>query len=214
MTLAILLRNEEVGEGEFKHRYYLTEWFQKIFDRLGILLFPVFSDTQIERVEQLCDGLIVSGSATDIPPHYYGREPAFGKEYKIDEFYVDRQLIDLFHKSGKPILGICGGIQSINVAFGGTLLQRIEGHSGRGLRHGLRIREDSFLYEVYNAEEIQVNSYHQQCTDDVAPGFTVTAVSEDGYIEAIERGNIIGVQWHPEVMMDMPFFEKFVQKFF
>ena len=76
----------------------------------------------------------------------------------------------------------------------------------------LHVEKDSFLYSVYG-DMINGNSYHVQCADVPAPGFRVTARAEDGTIEAIEKGNILGVQWHPESMRDMKFFHAYVERY-
>lgn len=75
------------------------------------------------------------------------------------------------------------------------------------------VEKDSFLWKVYGKDVVEVNSYHGQNVDDVAPGFTVTARTKEGTIEAIEKGNIIGVQWHPEVDYEMDFFRTFVEEY-
>ena len=72
---------------------------------------------------------------------------------------------------------------------------------------------NSFLYETYNNDLIEVNSYHKQAIKDLAPGFKITAISEDGIIEGIEKDNIVAVQWHPEVVYDIKIFKSFITKF-
>ena len=72
------------------------------------------------------------------------------------------------------------------------------------------LTEGSFLHNIYHKDQIQINSFHNQAVDKVAPGFKVTAKTKDGIAEAIERENIIGVQWHPEVLCDADFFRYFV----
>ncbi|CDE25935.1 anthranilate synthase component II [Clostridium sp. CAG:440] len=118
MILAIIERIEDIKErAPFNNRYYLTEYYKKIFDELGILLFPIISTTNLEKVCNICDGLIITGSCIDIPPHYYNENPVPNKNYDIDEFKLDKEAIKLFSNANKPILGICGGLQSINVYF-------------------------------------------------------------------------------------------------
>ena len=80
--------------------------------------------------------------------------------------------------------------------------------------HSVRIDESSFLYNVYKKDKIEVNSYHNQAINRLADGFRVTAISEDGIIEGIERDNIVAVQWHPEVLYDKNLFYEFIHKFF
>lgn len=153
-------------------------------------------------------------SAVGVDPKYYNDVPFLGKKYKYDEYKLDKKIIDLFVKRNKPILGICGGLQTLNVYFGGDLNQNILNHKLKDeSMHKIKLAHNSFLSEVYNQEEIQVNSYHRQAIRKLAPNFHIIAVSEDGIIEAIEDRNTIGVQWHPEILRDMKFFRKFVDKF-
>lgn len=213
MILAIIERIENIKEeSPFNNRYYLTEHYKKIFDELDVLLFPIVSNKNLEKVCSICDGLIVTGSCIDIPPHYYNENPIEEKKYDIDEFKLDKAAIELFSKANKPILGICGGLQSINVCFGGSLNQKIINHNLKNELHKINIKEKTFLNNVYN-EDIEVNSFHKQSIKDVANGFIVSAYAEDGTIEAIEKNNIVGVQWHPEQMDDLIFFEEFIKKF-
>ncbi len=213
MILAIIERIENIKEeAPFNYRYYLTEYFKKIFDELDILLFPIISSKNLEKVCNICDGLIVTGSCIDIPPHYYNEKPDPNKNYDIDEFKLDKEAIKLFSNANKPILGICGGLQSINVYFGGSLNQQIENHCLGDKLHEINIKEGTFLNSVHKGN-IDVNSYHKQSIKDVANQFIISAKSDDGTIEAIEKGNIIAVQWHPEKMNDILFFKKFIDTF-
>ena len=214
MTLAIIERIENIEEKEpFNNRYYLTDYYKKIFDELNILLFPIISNKNLEKVCNICDGLIVTGSCIDIPPHYYNEKPISGKNYDIDEFELDKKAIELFSDANKPILGICGGLQSINVYFGGSLNQNIENHDLKHKLHKIYIKDGTFLDSVYKGD-INVNSYHHQSIKRVADQFIVSAKSLDGTIEAIEKGNIIAVQWHPEEMNDILLFKEFIKNFF
>lgn len=214
MILAIVERIENITEEKtVNERYYLTKYFKNMFDRLDILLFPIISEKHLEKVCNICDGLIVPGSSIDVHPHYYNEEPILGKNYTIDEFKLDKAAIELFANANKPILGICGGLQSINVCFGGSLNQRIENHDLNDELHKINITKNTFLSTIYN-KNVNVNSFHKQSIKEVADKFIISAIAKDGTIEAIEKGNIIGVQWHPEIMNDTLFFEKFIKTFF
>ncbi len=214
MILAIIERIENVkAEEPFNCRYYLTRHYKEIFDKLNILLFPIVSDKNLEKVCEICDGLIVTGSCIDIPPHYYNEKPILEKNYDIDEFRLDKAAIELFSNANKPILGICGGLQSINVYFGGTLNQKVNNHDLKDKLHKVNISENTFLRDVYN-KDININSFHKQSIKDTANGFTISAIAEDGTIEAIEKNNIVAVQWHPEQMGDLLFFKNFINTFF
>lgn len=212
MKIAIIERIENHEKDEpFNKRYYLDNSFRKIFDELNILLIPVISEKNLDEVVNICDGLIVTGSANDVHPKYYGEEPT--KEYKFDEYGLVKNIVELFYNANKPILGICAGIQEINVIFGGTLYQQIPNHNLRdNSKHNIKLTENTFLYEVYEKKNIKVNSYHRQAIKDLAPEFKITAISEDGIIEGIEKENIIAVQWHPEVLEDIKLFSMFIDK--
>lgn len=213
MILAIIERIEDIKEKvPFNDRFYLIKHYKDIFDRLNILLFPIISEKNLDKVCKICDGLIVTGSAIDINPKYYNEEPIEGKNYNIDEFKLDRKAITLFANENKPILGICGGLQSINVTFGGSLYQRIPNHNLLNPKHKIKIKDNTFLSKIYH-DNSEINSYHFQAIKEVASSFKIAAISEDGIIEAIEKDNIIGVQWHPEEMKDIKFFEMFIQTF-
>ena len=219
MILAVPLRTTVCDHMKpWDMQYYICDHYKNVFDPLKITLWPVLSDTTIsaEEIEKHCDGLVIAGSDKNILPMHYGRQIPEGKEdsYVIDEYSSDRRLLEAFEKAGKPVLGLCGGLQVINVYFGGTLKEYIPGHNQIAKGHILNIEKGTFMHEAYGSDILSTNSYHCQCADDVAPGFIVSARAQDGNVEAIERGNIIGVQWHPEVSVEMPIFNKWIEKFF
>ncbi len=211
--IAIIERIEHYEKGRlFDKRYILNSSFKEIFDELEILLIPVVSEKNLDEICNLCDGLILTGSRNDVHPKYYKEEPIEGKSYDgFDEYTLVKKIVKLFSLQGKPILGICAGIQELNVIFGGSLNQLIPNHNLTDKsKHKVKLDKNSFLYKVYDNDCIEVNSYHLQCIKDLAPGFNIIAVSEDGIIEGIEKDNIIGVQWHPEVLYDIELFRNFV----
>lgn len=220
MILAITQRYERIDtDKHFKESFCLNKYFKDIFEELNILLFPVSSLTDLEKVSTICDGLLVTGRKIDINPKYYREKPI--KETNLSEYYnledeLDFALIKSFHKLNKPILGICAGVQAINVCFGGSLYQDICNHSTKDvlIMHKIQISKDSFLEKCYGSDIIEVNSFHHQAIKDVAKDFKVTAVSQDGIVEAIEYKNVLGVQWHPEQMKDVEFFRKFIELYF
>lgn len=212
MKIAVIERieNDELGQ-PFNKKYYLSSYFQEIFENLNILWIPIVSEKFAEEICEMCDGLLVTGSVHDVHPKYYQEQVLSGKEYKYDEFPMVKRAVELFSKNNKPILGICAGIQEINVVFGGTLNQLIENHNLRdSKKHKIELKKNSLLYDIYKEKNRKVNSYHKQSVNKVAPGFKITAISSDGVIEAIENENIIAVQWHPEVVNDIKLFERFI----
>ena len=199
--------------GIAKRRLYINGYFSEVAEKAGFILFPVCSDNGLEEIATMCSGLIIAGRDRDINPKYYGENPLEGLEYPDDPYEdeLDFKLIELFEKINKPILGICSGLQSLNIYHGGTLKQHIEEHTSKEelVRHKIDIEEKSFVYSLYGSKT-EVNSIHHQAIKDVAEGFKVTAVAEDGTIEAIEKGNLIGLQWHPEVDYEIDTFKKFL----
>ena len=218
MKIAVIERLEEDKDKDkdkdkdtFNRKLYLSSYFQEIFTDLEILWIPIVSEKFTEEICDMCDGLLITGSANDVHQKYYNEKKLKGKEYKYDEFPMVKKAVELFNKKQKPILGICAGIQEINVVFGGSLNQKIEHHNlSDNSKHKIEIKKDSILYDIYHKQEIEVNSYHSQSVNKVAPGFKVTAISEDGVIEGIEKENILAVQWHPEVTNDIKLFKKFI----
>lgn len=215
MILALMLRPQVQEQmAPFDHWFYMTDHYQRIFDGLGIALAPIYSAVQLEALASVCDGLIVPGNVHDIPPRYYGQQPLAGLRYDFDDFALDRRAILAFAGQGKPVLGICSGLQAINVAFGGSLHQRIAGHFCMdGAAHSIDVAPGSFAARACGLGEaggrLAVNTFHNQAADRVADGFTVTARAADGTVEAVERGSLIGVQWHPEACMDTALFRQF-----
>ena len=199
--------------GIAKRRLYINGYFSEVAEKAGFILFPVCSDNGLEEIAAMCNGLIIAGRDRDINPKYYGEKPLEGLEYPDDPYEdeLDFKLIELFEKINKPILGICSGLQSLNIYHGGTLKQHIDEHSSKEelIRHNIVIEENSFVHSLYG-DKTEVNSIHHQAIKDVAEGFKVTAVADDGTIEAIEKGNLIGLQWHPEVDYEVDTFKKFL----
>ena len=151
------------------------------------------------------DGFLFSGGV-DVDPVKYGEEKQFDSveiDSVRDEF--EEALFKAVYPTGKPILGICRGIQSINVWLGGTLHQHIEGHRQDVLPeeriHPIRITEGSLFHSLCGKDEVMVNTFHHQAVKTPAPALTVDAVSPEGYIEAAhEEGHrfLFATQFHPE----------------
>jgi gamma-glutamyl-gamma-aminobutyrate hydrolase PuuD len=165
------------------------------------------------------DGLMLTGGG-DVAPSRYGEQPVASIEEAEpgrDEFEI--ALILAARKKKLPILAICRGIQVLNVACGGTLVQDIPSqlpgagthnlavpeHESYALAHEIWVEKDSLLAKLMRDrivdDGLEVNSRHHQAVKDVAKGFKVTATAPDGVVEAIEdpaSAFCLGVQWHPE----------------
>ena len=158
------------------------------------------------------DGIIFSGGE-DVDPEFFDAEthPDLGLVSRLrDEFEL--ALYRAAKQKGIPILGVCRGIQLINVAEGGTLHQHVpalEGAISHGQRnikgdnyHKVTLEPSSLLATALGKESLRTNSFHHQAVADVAAGFVATGKTADGVIEAIEHTGehfIVGVQWHPEM---------------
>lgn len=189
-------------------RFYTMNYFKDIAERLGFILIPVLTKDSVNEICEICDGLIIPGNYQDVDPNNYHelRHPStVSTDYET--YDLDKLCIEAFSKAEKPILGICAGIQIMNVVFGGSLIQDIKDHYGT--RHELTLSEGSKIREIYGKSTIESNSYHHQCIKRLAEGFRCTAVSSDGIIEAIEKDNILAVQWHPEMEYEYDFFARY-----
>lgn len=207
MYIAITLRYNETNN---KECFTISKYFKDIFEKLNITLIPIFQNTNIDKIVDICDGLILTGSAIHINPELYNEEKDKNVNYNFNynlEDDLDYKLIELFNKKNKPILGICRGIQVINTFFGGSLNQYIPNHEG--VTHKVKITDNKFLIKHYENNNI-VNSTHTQAIKNVASGFKVIALSNDNCIEAIENNNILGIQWHPELLNDLDFFKEYI----
>lgn len=182
---------------------------------MPIILPNIPTEDYINMVVEQLDGLLLTGGP-DIDPTYYGEqpEPDLGEVNPLRdkfELKIARKMIE----KQKPVLGICRGLQVINVALGGTLYQDIESrfktsvlqHRQKSPKshqtHDVYIIKDSFLYKsVNNKDTIKVNSRHHQSVKDLGNGLKVSGKAPDGIIEAVEGSNyksfLLGVQWHPE----------------
>jgi len=172
------------------------------------VVLPTIDDERIvERYVRELDGLVLVGGE-DIPPGAYGEQPhETVKVIPQQRYDFERRLIAQWLDSGKPLLGVCLGMQFTNVAAGGTLIQDIPSQVGKQVNHkgyhGVRIEPGSFLAEILAAESAEVLSNHHQAVKDIGKDLKVVAHSEDGVIEAMERtrgGFGLFVQWHPESM--------------
>ena len=173
-------------------------------------------DVTLDHYAQWLDGLVLHGGA-DVSPLSYGEQPLQEKwsgDKIRDEYEMD--LVAAFERHGKPVFGVCRGLQLVNVAYGGTLYQDIQTQRPGALQHrdaatydgnfhSVDIQPGSSLARLYpSASRVKVNSIHHQAIKDLAAGFEVQAVStEDGLIEAIRRNDaakpyLAAVQWHPE----------------
>ena len=186
---------------------------------LMALIVPALEDgNDADAILDRVDGLLVSGSATNVHPSLYGKEAKdsdgpFDPARDATSLPLIRRAID----RAIPMLAICRGIQELNVALGGTLASEIQDQPGiwdhrkpqdadrdtmYSIRQSVFVKEGSCIARVIGPGEVRVNSLHRQAIADAAPGLQVEALAEDGTIEAVSvigaKAFAVGVQWHPE----------------
>jgi putative glutamine amidotransferase len=197
--------------------YELPEAYaQAVIKGGGIpILFPPIVNAEIDRYLSLVDGVILSGG-TDVDPNIYGELPIpqMGSVDPMRDTF-ELKLTYSIIKEQKPVLAICRGCQVLNVAAGGSLWQDINTQIKNSLKHNqqaplnfashlVRLTNGSMLNKIYENEKVGVNSFHHQGIKSLGLGLTSVAWADDGTIEAVEGvGNfMVGVQWHPERMLD------------
>ncbi len=210
--MSVVIAMPQMGTDLF--RKYMKSKYVKSFERAGATVKWIELDDTEKAVKETlsCDGLLLPGGA-DIQPSLYGREreEKCGKPNELRDKY-EFLIYNAFVKTNKPILCICRGFQLLNVINGGTLYQDIAeikkcNHSSFLKRakaiHKVNITNGTKLAEILKQAQIGVNSMHHQAVENVGHNLTVSAVSEDGFVEALELKDhpfCIGVQWHPEHM--------------
>ncbi len=179
-----------------------------MFECIPVIL-PISKN--IKNIDFL-DGLLISGGDFDIDPDFYGQKIKSKKIQTIpDRTRFEMDLIGLFIETQKPILGICGGCQLINVYFNGSLIQDIESnikHEQPNPRnetsHNIYLENDSYLKKMITSDNIFVNSAHHQAIDRLGKNLRIEAKASDGIIEAIrhiQHPYCVGLQWHPEFLI-------------
>jgi gamma-glutamyl-gamma-aminobutyrate hydrolase PuuD len=189
------------------HDYlYVKRAYAQAIKRVGGQPLLISPDLAPQTVAALCKAIVISGG-DDLAPELYGEEACAAVNLESAERVAwERQLLDLFVETDRPVLGVCYGMQLMNVHFGGSLHQDIatayektfdHGGLGRFTAHEISINEDSRLFPSLGAKAT-VSSLHHQAINKLAPGFRIAASAADGVIEAIEFKNLLGVEWHPE----------------
>jgi putative glutamine amidotransferase len=208
----------KIGITDCKKYKNYEQWFLDAPEDVEVIQLSCHKDN-LEDVEK-CDGIVLSGGE-DVHPERYQRAELLQhlNEANInptrDEF--EWQVIDKSLALKKPILGICRGLQMMNVYLGGSLVHDIptvKGHHGHGSknnidsRHAIQVKENSFLHTVTTHTSGEINSAHHQSVEKFADDLIITATSEPYIVEAMEWASpqnkpwMLLVQWHPERMPD------------
>jgi putative glutamine amidotransferase len=171
-----------------------------------------FIDAYLDRVS----GVIVTGGAFDIPPEAYGEAAREGMgPMKRSRTDFETTLMQAALARNIPVLGVCGGMQLLNVVLGGTLFQDLrrevqnakeheQSHDRTQPQHPIDVKDGTVMGEVLGRGQVMVNSTHHQAVKRVGEKLVVSATSPDGVIEAIEAPSYafaVGVQWHPELLI-------------
>ncbi len=192
--------NDENKKSPFSKRYYVLNNYSKIIEKVGgIPIGILFNDEKnIKKSLDLCDGFLIPGGSNILDSYY--------------------EIINFAIKNKIPLLGICMGMQAIanfSVPEKNKNLILVKNHyddindfdQKNKLTHDIRINKDSILYHILKKDIIKVNSIHKYKVKGVAYPFKISALANDGVIEAVEytyKNNfILGVQWHPELMPSM-----------
>jgi len=180
-----------------------------------VLLFPGMPGSEIATLKERLGGLVLSGGG-DVDPSVYGET----RHPRTDGVSAERDTLELgltrwSAETGVPLFAICRGIQVLNVALGGTLVQDIPSeprqtilHDGSWGRdnptHRVAVEPGSLLASALGTVDAEVNSFHHQAVRKPGRGLKVVATAPDGLIEGVEmpgaRAFLLGVQWHPEEM--------------
>ncbi len=183
----------------------------------GVCVFLPNNLNAIDTYLKVINGLVVTGGDFDIDPKLYGEKKKSKKvNTKKDRTNFEFKITSKALKKHIPILGICGGQQLINVVLGGTLIQHIPdfiqtkiNHEQTNPRdegsHEILIKKNTHLFRIVKSSKMYVNSAHHQAVDKLGKNLIASAFSNDGIIEAIESCKhyyCVGVQWHPEFLID------------
>ncbi|CAK8162758.1 putative glutamine amidotransferase [Candidatus Xenohaliotis californiensis] len=220
MQRPIILITLDIQYGS-KDGYSNRDWYclradysRTIRDLGGTPFLTPYSTPSIKHYLEIADGIIFSGSDSNIRPETYGEKPIKKLLYNELRFNFESILMSEALKTNIPMLGICAGEQLMNVVCGGTLIQHIPEQIPNALNHkstdanraelvhNITIDKNTKLFEIIGETEIVVNSTHNQAVKTTGKNIKISATAKDGVHEAIEHTNkefCIGVEWHPEL---------------
>ena len=223
--IGVAMQTLDAIPGELPLCWVMGQRYVRVLVDSGALpwMIPLFPDNLdlLRDLYSRLDGIFLTGGM-DMTPDAYG-EARLDQCGRTDSARdkVEMELIRWAKADGKPVLGVCRGIQVINVALGGTLYQDLAaqcagaikhdyfppagGYTRSSLVHDVRVTPDSRLANLLGVLELPVNSMHHQGIKTLAPGLRPSVLAPDGLIEGVESSNdqfLVGVQWHPEELAD------------
>jgi len=210
--------------------YALRENYCSSVAEAGAVPIPLTHDIDlVDEYLSLIDGLLITGGDFDLDPILYGEDkkhPSIKTKHSRTNF--EMTMVRAALQKNIPVIGICGGLQVMNVAFGGSLIQHIPEDYPEGLNHeqnnpphepshSIKLIKDTLLHKIIGSESIEVNSSHHQAVKKLGEGVILNAMAPDGIIEGFEVPAYkfcIGLQWHPEFHVtpkDRAIIEAFVE---
>ena len=211
--------DREVLGGREPTFFLRARYIGAIEDLGGIpLVLPLVEDRAARKaLLKGVNGLMLTGSGPDLPPQLYRERQRYSFHVMSRRRYdFELDAIRIAAAQSLPVLGICGGMQAMNVALGGSLIQDISSQVGSSLPHRsplpatrlchtVEVQAGTLLRRITGLSRIRVNSSHHQSVKEIARPLIRSAVASDGIIEAIEspvHPFLLGVQWHPEFLYD------------
>jgi putative glutamine amidotransferase len=199
-------------------RFYLSRYYSEAIEAAGgapLHLSLIPNREYIRAVMEQMDGVLLPGSDSDVDPLRYGQEPhtRLGSVQPLKD-ETDLLVLEEIERRATPLFAICYGMQVLNVARGGTLIQDIESQMPEAIKHQqgaprdrqshrVRLLEGSLLCGVAGGQSALVNSHHHQAIETVGRDLVATAWTADGLVEALEDPRAerfaLAVQWHPEI---------------
>lgn len=186
-------------------------YFRAIEKAGGVALGLPYAPDSLDFAREQCAGLMSTGARIKFPSEWYvpGQESYAPQS---DRFAIERALVDTFLAEDRPYFGICNGMQMLGCLSGcrmsGDAKSYTDGsiaHDDRSTRHGLKVTPGTKLHAITGRDHLQVNSFHREALVEISDQVIVSGYSDDGLIEAIERPDrrfAMGVQWHPERLID------------
>lgn len=211
-------RNSIEGHPSDGTSHYFVETVDQVCEAIPVIVPALGDGLDRQALLRRVDGLIFTGSASNVEPfHYDGPQSAEGTCHDPERDAMTLPLIRDAVDAGVPVLCVCRGFQELNVAYGGSLHQRVFEQPGfmehrsnhdqtwdeqYGLAHAMNLVEGGFFAQLAGSTTIEVNSLHGQGVDRLADGLNVEAIAPDGLVEGATvkgaKGFAAGVQWHPE----------------
>lgn len=229
-VIGFTLDFEEAGGYSKMPWYAIRENYLTAVSMFGAIPLPLPHELAlVPQYLDIIDGLVVTGGAFDVPPEMYGEKTVHEKvTTKNRRTAFEKSMTEGMLARKKPILGICGGEQLLNVILGGRLIQHIPDSIPNALAHEqpnprteaghtVAIKQGTLLHRITGKDEISVNSAHHQAVASVGEGVIINSTAPDGVIEGIEypaHPFCLGVEWHPEYHIspaDTAIFKAFVE---